>query len=87
MQTYWSILMDGVIVNGQRAEVNLVAAIDTGTTLIYLPELVTSAFYNLVSNVPHFATLLLSVVSRSQGPNPALSTDPVSPAFNIPTRK
>ncbi|TFL03171.1 aspartic peptidase domain-containing protein [Pterulicium gracile] len=47
-KTYWSILMDGVIVNGQRAELNLVAAIDTGTTLIYLPELVAAVFYKLI---------------------------------------
>lgn len=40
--------MDGVIVNGKTASTNIYAAIDTGTTLIYLPDSLAAAFYKMI---------------------------------------
>ncbi|KAI0313898.1 aspartic peptidase domain-containing protein [Amylostereum chailletii] len=47
-KTYWSVGMDGVVANGQTAKTNIYAAIDTGTTLIYLPSTITAQFYKLI---------------------------------------
>ncbi|GBE80703.1 Aspartic protease [Sparassis crispa] len=48
-QTYWSILMDGVSpISGQSISTNLTAAIDTGTSLIYVPDDVADQFYALI---------------------------------------
>ncbi|OSD06750.1 acid protease [Trametes coccinea BRFM310] len=48
-RTYWSIAMDGLSVNGtQSPPANLTAAVDTGTSLIYLPDSVASDFYSLI---------------------------------------
>ncbi|KAI0374156.1 acid protease [Pilatotrama ljubarskyi] len=48
-RTYWSIAMDGLSVNGTDSPpANLTAAVDTGTSLIYLPDDVASDFYGLI---------------------------------------
>ncbi|EJF65495.1 acid protease [Dichomitus squalens LYAD-421 SS1] len=48
-RTYWSIAMDGLSVNKTLSvSANLTAAIDTGTTLIYLPSGVADDFYALI---------------------------------------
>ncbi|ETW80500.1 hypothetical protein HETIRDRAFT_440362 [Heterobasidion irregulare TC 32-1] len=47
-QTYWAIGMDGIAANGQVAQTNILAAIDTGTTLVYLPNELAARFYALV---------------------------------------
>ncbi|KAI0329693.1 acid protease [Cubamyces sp. BRFM 1775] len=48
-RTYWSIAMDGLSVNGtQCPPANLTAAVDTGTSLIYLPTDVATDFYGLI---------------------------------------
>ncbi|KAI8972245.1 aspartic peptidase domain-containing protein [Trametes punicea] len=48
-RTYWSIAMDGLSINGTRsAPANLTAAVDTGTSLIYVPDDVASDFYALI---------------------------------------
>ncbi|KAI0355595.1 acid protease [Trametes cingulata] len=48
-RTYWSIAMDGLSVNGTDSPAaNLTAAVDTGTSLIYLPDNVASDFYGLI---------------------------------------
>lgn len=49
-RTYWAVDMPGVEVNGRYAEAqnDVTAAIDTGTTLIYFPEALAEAFYNLI---------------------------------------
>ncbi|KAM5538930.1 hypothetical protein V8D89_007425 [Ganoderma adspersum] len=48
-RTYWSIALDGLSVNNtQSVSANLTAAIDTGTTLIYLPFDVADDFYALI---------------------------------------
>ncbi|KAJ8473786.1 hypothetical protein ONZ51_g7647 [Trametes cubensis] len=47
--TYWSIAMDGLSVNGtQSPPANLTAAVDTGTSLIYLPTDVATDFYGMI---------------------------------------
>ncbi|KAF9562791.1 acid protease [Agrocybe pediades] len=48
-KSYWSISLDGVSVNSTAApSSNVVAAIDTGTTLIYLPQDIASRFYDMI---------------------------------------
>jgi len=47
-KTYWAIDMDGLWVDGARAPTKLTAAIDTGTSLIYVPPAVANAFYSLI---------------------------------------
>ncbi|KAI0645583.1 aspartic peptidase domain-containing protein [Trametes meyenii] len=48
-RTYWSIAMDGLAVNdAQTSPARLIAAIDTGTSLIYVPKDVASNFYALI---------------------------------------
>ncbi|KAH7910588.1 acid protease [Hygrophoropsis aurantiaca] len=44
-KTYWAVSMDGVLVNGHPVATLLTAAIDTGTTLIYVPEIVARQVY------------------------------------------
>ena len=49
-QTYWSLELSYLATNQWKSiPVNLTAAIDTGTTLIYVPDDVASRFYQLVS--------------------------------------
>ncbi|KAH9847155.1 acid protease [Lenzites betulinus] len=47
-RTYWSIAMNGTAVNGTQAPANIIAAIDTGTSLIYLPDAIADAFYAMI---------------------------------------
>ncbi|KZT10735.1 acid protease [Laetiporus sulphureus 93-53] len=48
-RTYWSILLDGLSSDASHSvPANLTAAIDTGTTLIYLPDKVAKSFYALI---------------------------------------
>ncbi|KAH7919356.1 acid protease [Leucogyrophana mollusca] len=47
-RTYWSVSMDGLFVNGMTMPVVVTAAIDTGTTLIYVPDLVARQLYNQI---------------------------------------
>ncbi|KAI0288149.1 aspartic peptidase domain-containing protein [Russula brevipes] len=47
-KTYWAVNMDGLWANGVRAPAKLTAAIDTGTSLIYVPPALASAFYGLI---------------------------------------
>ncbi|KAI1795702.1 acid protease [Ganoderma leucocontextum] len=48
-RTYWSIALNGLSVNNsQSVPANLTAAIDTGTTLIYLPAELADDFYALI---------------------------------------
>ncbi|KAH9892463.1 acid protease [Cubamyces lactineus] len=48
-RTYWSIAMNGLSVNGTESPpANLTAAVDTGTSLIYLPTDVATDFYGLI---------------------------------------
>ncbi|KAH9985819.1 acid protease [Russula compacta] len=47
-KTYWAISMDGLWANGVKAPAKLTAAIDTGTSLIYVPHALASAFYDLI---------------------------------------
>ncbi|KZV64006.1 Asp-domain-containing protein [Peniophora sp. CONT] len=51
-QTYWSVSLDAVTAGGNTVRANCVAAIDTGTTLIYLPERLTAAFYRAIGGRP-----------------------------------
>ncbi|PCH36162.1 acid protease [Wolfiporia cocos MD-104 SS10] len=49
VQTYWSIQLSGLSAwPGHTTYANLTAAIDTGTTLIYLPDAVAESFYALI---------------------------------------
>ncbi|KAL1939923.1 hypothetical protein VTO73DRAFT_9623 [Trametes versicolor] len=47
-RSYWSIAMNGTSVNGTNSAVDLIAAVDTGTSLIYLPDRVAADFYALI---------------------------------------
>ncbi|KAF8161008.1 acid protease [Crassisporium funariophilum] len=48
-KTYWAVAMDSICVNSTMAAGDdVIAAIDTGTTLIYLPDDMTSRFYGLI---------------------------------------
>jgi len=47
-RSYWTVSMDGLWANGARAPVKLTAAIDTGTSLIYVPSAIAAAFYALI---------------------------------------
>ncbi|EAU91285.2 pepsinogen A [Coprinopsis cinerea okayama7 len=49
-KTYWTLSLDNIAVNseGNSIATQLVAAIDTGTTLIYLPDDIALNFYKLV---------------------------------------
>lgn len=49
-KTYWSLSLDKIAVNtpGNSVATHLVAAIDTGTTLIYVPDDVAASFYQLI---------------------------------------
>ncbi|TFY72126.1 hypothetical protein EVG20_g882 [Dentipellis fragilis] len=47
-KTYWSVGMDAVVVNKHAASTNIYAAIDTGTTLIYLPAQLAASVYALI---------------------------------------
>ncbi|KAA1471763.1 acid protease [Dentipellis sp. KUC8613] len=47
-KTYWSVGMDAVVVNKRVAKTNIYAAIDTGTTLIYLPAQLAASVYALI---------------------------------------
>ncbi|KAF8894126.1 aspartic peptidase domain-containing protein [Infundibulicybe gibba] len=45
-KTYWSVTMDALVVNQALVlSTNLIAAIDTGTTFIYMPDQVAKRFY------------------------------------------
>ncbi|KAF7980778.1 hypothetical protein HWV62_36837 [Athelia sp. TMB] len=61
-QTYWSVAMDAISVGSARQQVmktNIVAAIDTGTTLIYFPDSVAAQFYALIPgarNAPQYGS-------------------------------
>ncbi|KAF8919938.1 acid protease [Mucidula mucida] len=51
-QTYWTVYMDSFLVNNRRLSIaaqDIYAAIDTGTSLIYLPEQLANAFYAMIS--------------------------------------
>lgn len=48
-KTYWTVQFDGAVVEGKNVTGDLHAAIDTGTTLIYLSQAVASAIY---ANIP-----------------------------------
>ncbi|KAG2356450.1 aspartic peptidase domain-containing protein [Suillus spraguei] len=48
-KTYWTVQFNGAIVEGKNVTGDLHAAIDTGTTLIYLSQTVASAIY---ANIP-----------------------------------
>jgi hypothetical protein len=48
-QGYWEVPMDGLVYNGNGVSgTNTQAAIDTGTTLVYVPTSVASAFYDKI---------------------------------------
>ncbi|KAI9510934.1 acid protease [Russula earlei] len=47
-KTYWTVNMDGVWVNDVKAPAKLTAAIDTGTSLIYVPHALASEIYALI---------------------------------------
>lgn len=47
-KTYWTVKMDGLWANGVESPTKLTAAIDTGTSLIYVPPTIASAFYSLI---------------------------------------
>ncbi|KAI9457083.1 acid protease [Lactarius psammicola] len=47
-RSYWTVSMDGLWANGVRAPTKLTAAIDTGTSLIYVPSTLAAAFYALI---------------------------------------
>ncbi|KAI0295853.1 aspartic peptidase domain-containing protein, partial [Multifurca ochricompacta] len=47
-KTYWAISMDNLWANGAETPAKLTAAIDTGTTLIYVPFAIAAAFYGLI---------------------------------------
>ncbi|KAF8972976.1 aspartic peptidase domain-containing protein [Flammula alnicola] len=48
-KTYWTVALDSISVNSTTApSSNVVAAIDTGTTLIYVPEHVATLFYDMI---------------------------------------
>ncbi|KAI0259259.1 aspartic peptidase domain-containing protein [Gloeopeniophorella convolvens] len=47
-KTYWTVRMDGLFANGVKAPTQITAAIDTGTSLIYVPQTVATAFYALI---------------------------------------
>ncbi|TFK22595.1 acid protease [Coprinopsis marcescibilis] len=51
-KTYWTVSLDRISVNteGNSVETHLIAAIDTGTTLIYVPDDIAIRFYKLVSS-------------------------------------
>ncbi|KAG0701338.1 acid protease [Suillus ampliporus] len=44
-KTYWTVHFDGVVVDGNYVSGDLSAAIDTGTTLIYVPQMFASSIY------------------------------------------
>lgn len=47
--TYWSVSMDALVLNSTvSVTTNLVAAIDTGTTFIYIPDEAASRLYGLI---------------------------------------
>jgi len=47
-RSYWTVSMDGLWAGGARAPTKLTAAIDTGTSLIYVPAALAAAFYALI---------------------------------------
>ncbi|EJT98207.1 aspartic protease [Dacryopinax primogenitus] len=47
-QTYWEVQSTGSVVNGKAVQPSFKAAIDTGTTLIYLPSAATAALYKAI---------------------------------------
>ena len=49
-RTYWAVSMPGILVNGNPVDMptDVTAAIDTGTTLIYFPQRVATAFYHQI---------------------------------------
>lgn len=52
-QGYWEVPMDGITFNGKVVSgTSTEAAIDTGTTLVYVPNSVAAAFYNSVGGSP-----------------------------------
>lgn len=60
-QSYWSIPMGGVEINGNTiANTGSIAAIDTGTTLIYLPVAQAKAFYSSFGAVSYGTSGLFS---------------------------
>lgn len=60
-QSYWSIPMGGVEINGNTiANTGSIAAIDTGTTLIYLPVGQAKAFYSSFGAVSYGTSGLFS---------------------------
>ncbi|KAJ7680261.1 aspartic peptidase domain-containing protein [Mycena polygramma] len=47
-QTYWSVLMDAVSVNQQKLPTQINGIIDTGTTLIYVPDSMCAEIYAMI---------------------------------------
>ncbi|KAF9484443.1 acid protease [Pholiota conissans] len=48
-KTYWSVTLDSLSVNDTTApSTSVIAAIDTGTTLIYVPDIVAKRFYDMI---------------------------------------
>ncbi|KAJ7497233.1 aspartic peptidase domain-containing protein [Mycena latifolia] len=71
-QTYWSVSMDAVVFKSQLVRTELLAIIDSGTTLIYLPPTVADEVYAMIPNskpAPQFG--------------PEFYTYPCSTALNI----
>ncbi|BGP16921.1 hypothetical protein JCM10213_007366 [Rhodosporidiobolus nylandii] len=52
-QSYWSVNADGIAVNGAVVSgTSMLAAIDSGTTLIYVPTAVAKALYSQIGGTP-----------------------------------
>ncbi|KZV92706.1 acid protease [Exidia glandulosa HHB12029] len=56
-KTYWAVAMTGAIVNKNIVPVhrNIFAAIDTGTTLIYVPDALAKSIYSQVPGAKHMS--------------------------------
>ncbi|KZP11615.1 acid protease [Athelia psychrophila] len=73
-QTYWSVAMDAISVgpaHNQMLQTDIVAAIDTGTTLIYLPDSVAAQFYAMIPgarNAPQYGSAFYTYPCESEIP-------------------
>ncbi|THH33245.1 hypothetical protein EUX98_g899 [Antrodiella citrinella] len=47
-KTYWTVAMDGISTQNKTLHTNLLAAIDTGASLIHLPDSVAADFYDMI---------------------------------------
>ncbi|KAF7361948.1 Acid protease [Mycena venus] len=92
-KAYWSVPMDGMVVDEKRelqVPTPVRAMIDTGTTLIYLPQAVASAFYAMVRSIS-ILSIAVPPTCRHQIPGskralqfgPEFYTYPCSTALNI----